>query len=104
MAKELTDRVWMRSREEEKGPARLYRPREHPFPPARGREGLSFCSDGTFKYLTPGRNDIPVGAAGHWHGDPCDPTLIIADIDGTTIRLHIIEVTDDRLCLEWLCP
>ena len=60
----------MRSREEEEGPVRLYRPQDYPFPPARGREGLSLCSDGTFKYLTPGRNDKPAGATGHWHGDP----------------------------------
>jgi hypothetical protein len=98
----LTDRVWVRSHEEEKGPVRIYRPQGYPFPPARGREGLSFNSDGAFEYITPGRGDQPVGVPGRWHGDPGDPARISAEADGVKIELKIIEVTDDMLRLEWL--
>ena len=47
--------AWLRSPEEETGDVRVYRPEDHPFPPARGREGLTFHSDGRFDYRAPGR-------------------------------------------------
>jgi len=104
MAQALTDRVWMRSHEEEQGPVRLYRPQNYPFPPARGREGLEFRSDGTFDYLTPGRGDKPVSNTGRWRSAPNDPIRITANIGGTVIELKIVELKDDMLRLEWLSP
>jgi len=98
----LTDQVWMRSQEEEKGPVHIYRPQDYPFPPARGREGLSFGSDGAFEYITSSGGDQPVRVPGRWQGDPADPALISAEADGVKIELKIIEVTDDMLRLEWL--
>ena len=97
----FTDRLWMRSREEEKGPVQIYRPENFPFPPARGREGLAFRSDGTFEYITPGRGDRPSKNAGRWCSDPGDQTRVTAEISGQTIELRIVEVTSDMLRLEW---
>ncbi|MGH4011076.1 MAG: hypothetical protein ACRDTH_23440 [Pseudonocardiaceae bacterium] len=98
----LTDRVWLRSREEEKGSVRVYRPENFPFPPARGREGLVFHADGGFDYLGPGRGDQPGKATGTWRTDPSDSSRITADAAGQTIELRILEVTGDVLHLEWL--
>ena len=62
--KELTDRTWLRSHEEETGDVRVYRPEDHPLPPARGREELTFHSDGRFDYRAPGRAGTETGT---WH-------------------------------------
>jgi hypothetical protein len=100
----LTDRVWMRSREEEKGPVRVYRPEDYPFPLARGREGLMFHRDGTFEYIAPGRGDVPGKETGRWRSAPGNPARITAEISGTTIELNVLEVTDEVLRLEWVSP
>ncbi len=100
----LTDRVWLRSREEEKGSARVYRPEGYPFPPTRGRDGLVFHADGDFDYLGPGRDDRPGKDTGTWHTDPTDSSRINANAAGHTIELRILEATDEVLHLEWLLP
>jgi hypothetical protein len=101
----LTDRVWLRSREEEGGPVRVYRPEGYPFPPARGREGLLFHADGGFHYLGPGRGDRPDKSTGTWRGsDPSDSSRITATVADQTIELRIMEVTEEVLYLEWLLP
>jgi hypothetical protein len=94
----LTDRTWLRSPEEERGALRVYRPEGHPFPPARGREGLTFHSDGRFDYRAPGRAGTETGT---WRGVPGG---VRADIAGQQIVLHIREVGDDVLRLEWPHP
>ena len=96
--KDLTDRTWVRSQEEESGDVRVYRPVDHPFPPARGREGLTFHSDGRFDYRAPGRGGTETGT---WH-DSGD--AVRADIAGQVIRLYVTEVGDDVLRLRWPHP
>jgi hypothetical protein len=94
----LTDRTWLRSPEEERGALRVYRPEGHPFPPARGREGLTFHSDGRFDYHAPGRAGMEIGT---WREVPGG---VRADVAGQQIVLHIREVGDDVLRLEWPHP
>jgi hypothetical protein len=94
----LTDRTWLRSQEEEQGALRVYRPEGHPFPPARGREGLTFHSDGRFDYRAPGRGGTETGT---WRTVPGG---VRADIAGQQIPLRIREVGDDVLRLEWPHP
>lgn len=100
----LTDRVWLRSREEEVGSVRVYRPEDYPFPPARGRDGVVFHADGGFDYLGPGRGDRPGKDTGTWRPDPSDPSRITANVAGQTIELHVLEVTDEVLRLTWMLP
>ncbi|MBL8927289.1 MAG: hypothetical protein JNM77_13780 [Pseudonocardia sp.] len=96
--KDLTDRIWLRSQEEETGEVRVYRPADHRFPPARGREGLTFHSDGRFDYRAPGRGGTETGT---W-SDSGD--VVRADIAGQVIRLYVTEVGDDVLRLRWPHP
>jgi hypothetical protein len=100
----LTDRVWMRSHEEEQGPVRVYRPQDFAFPPARGREGMRFHADGTFELISPGRADRPGSDRGRWQSRPGDPGRITVSIDGTTLDLNVLEVSESVLRLEWLSP
>ncbi|HEX8520568.1 MAG TPA: hypothetical protein VF667_13325 [Pseudonocardia sp.] len=95
----LTGRTWLRVPEEERGEGRVYRPEGHPLPPARGREGLTFHSDGRFDYHAPGsRGGTETGT---WHDVPGG---VRADVAGQRIALRITEVGDDVLRLEWPQP
>jgi hypothetical protein len=98
----LTDRVWLRSHEEEKGSVRVYRPEGFAFPPARGREGLVFHEDGRFGFLTPGRADRPGGETGLWEIDRTGGDRVRADVAGQAVELRIVDVAEDMLRLEWL--
>ena len=96
--KELTDRTWLRSHEEETGDVRVYRPEDHPLPPARGREGLTYHSDGRFDYRAPGRAGTETGT---WHEVGDD---VQADVAGQVIHFGLVEVDDDVLRLRWPHP
>ncbi len=104
LAQNLTDRVWLRSPEEEQGPVRVYRGEEFAFPPARGREGMQFRANGTFELISIGRGDKPGKDQGQWRTLPDDPTRITVSIDGATLEFRIIEVSGSILRLEWLSP
>ncbi|MEV0388887.1 hypothetical protein [Nonomuraea sp. NPDC050643] len=58
---------WLHSFEEDTGTTAVYRPHDHPFPPARRvRRGLEFRADGTFVELRPGPDDRPRPVTGRW--------------------------------------
>lgn len=59
-------RSWGHSFEEDSGGTTVYRPREYPFPAARGRAGIEFHADGTFTDLRIGPADAHVRLAGRW--------------------------------------
>ena len=94
----LTDHVWLRAHEEEDGPVRVYHPEGHPFPPARGREGLTFHDDGRFSYRAPGRGGTEEGT---W---AATPEGVRVDVAGQVIPMQITEVGDDLLRLVWPHP
>ncbi|WP_329332347.1 hypothetical protein OG866_05805 [Streptomyces sp. NBC_00663] len=49
--------TWVHSYEEDSPGVTVYRPAGYPFPPARGRRGLEFAADGTFRERPLGRGD-----------------------------------------------
>ncbi|MFF7788376.1 hypothetical protein [Streptomyces sp. NPDC007991] len=59
-------RSWLHSYEEDHEDVRVYRPDDHPFPPARGRRGMEFAPDGTFTDHPLGRGDAPGAVPGRW--------------------------------------
>jgi hypothetical protein len=79
----------------------VYRPANHAFPPARGREGFTLHPDGRFDYLGPGRGDRPETTTGTWRRDPADATRITATVGDRTIDLHVTHEADDALHVEW---
>ncbi|MEV0695574.1 hypothetical protein [Streptomyces sp. NPDC050388] len=60
---------WMHSFEEDSEEATVYRPADHPFPPARGRGGMEFAADGAFVDRPVGRGDAQDAVAGRWEAD-----------------------------------
>jgi len=95
---ELTGRVWIRAHEEEHGPVRVYHAEGHPFPPARGREGLTFHDDGRFSYRAPDRSGTEEGT---WTSTS---EGVRVDVAGQVIAMRITEVGDDLLRLVWPHP
>jgi hypothetical protein len=59
-------RSWVHSHEEDHEDVRVYRPDDHPFPPARGRRGMEFAPDGIFVDHPLGRGDAPDAVPGRW--------------------------------------
>lgn len=57
---------WMHSLEEDSEGVTVYRPSDHPFPPARGRGGMEFASDGAFIDRPVGRGDAQDTVVGRW--------------------------------------
>lgn len=57
---------WQHSFEEDHGDIQVFRPAEYPFPPARGRAGIEFRSDGTSVRYAIGRGDAPSAQLGQW--------------------------------------
>lgn len=59
-------KVWMHSREEDKGGVKVYRPRDFKFPPARGRAGFEMKKDGEFVELAIAAADGTEKIKGKW--------------------------------------
>ncbi|MEG4059045.1 MULTISPECIES: hypothetical protein [unclassified Microcoleus] len=59
-------RRWTHSREEDRADILVYRPKDYPFPPARGREGLEFRENGEFIRYQIGATDRSLGVPGRW--------------------------------------
>ncbi|MEG4109124.1 hypothetical protein [Microcoleus sp. S13_C5] len=57
---------WTHSREEDRADILVYRPKDYPFPPARGREGLEFRENGEFIRYQIGATDRSLGVPGRW--------------------------------------
>jgi hypothetical protein len=87
----------MHSFEEDHGDVLVYRPPEHDFPRARGRDGIEFGPDGSFVELAVGRGDAQEGIAGQWR-----PSETAGAVEVSTPRtgdqvLEIVSLTPDRL-------
>jgi hypothetical protein len=97
MADQLPDGVagrWMHSFEEDHGDVLVYRPPEHDFPLARGRDGIEFAPDGSFVEWAIGRGDAGQAVPGRWQAD--GSAVEVATDRGGQV-LEILQVTPDRL-------
>ncbi|MEG3960538.1 hypothetical protein QT982_34815 [Microcoleus sp. herbarium2] len=59
-------RRWTHSHEEDREDILVYRPKDYPFPPARGREGLEFRKNGEFIRYQIGATDRILAVPGRW--------------------------------------
>ncbi|MEU4197353.1 hypothetical protein AB0E69_36030 [Kribbella sp. NPDC026611] len=81
---------WTHSFEEDHDGVTVYRHENYAFPPARGRRGVEFHADGTYRQLQIGRGDAPSpGATGRW------------DSSGRLQGGRIVSVGADRLEIAW---
>jgi hypothetical protein len=91
---------WLHAQEEDTDTEMIFRPADHPLPPARGRTGLELCADQTCNYLGIGRADRPEASEGSWQFDEQTGTLSIDLPDGTHQALAVGSVKKDKLILK----
>lgn len=87
---------WRHSHEEDSAEARVYRPADFDFPPARGRSGFELAADGSMHEQLVGPVDAPVRASGSWRLD--DGVLVLEGAQGKR-RFNIVRAGRDRLVL-----
>ncbi|SCG76564.1 hypothetical protein GA0070614_5951 [Micromonospora coxensis] len=96
MSDERLLRHWTHSFEEDHEGVRVYRPAEHDFPPARGRDGMEFHADGTFVDRPIGRGDANERRPGRWRCPPEGP-IRVDTAAGARRRMEIVRLEPDRL-------
>jgi hypothetical protein len=87
---------WMHSFEEDHGDVAVYRPPEHEFPRARGRDGIEFHPDGSFTEWVIGRGDARQPVPGHWRAGGADRLEVSTERGGEQV-LEILHLDRDRL-------
>ena len=99
----LLFRQWLHLREADANGQEEYRPTGYAFPPARGRSGVEFKSDGSFAYLNPAPNDAgTVAKPGRWEQDGAN--VLKVTVEGQSRRLEIVKLTETEMALRWLNP
>ena len=83
-------RRWSHSFEEDAADVLVYRPAEHPFPRARGRDGIELSPDGTFIEWVVGRGDARQPIAGRWQEEA--PGRVRVAFDGAARAPQALEI------------
>ncbi len=90
---------WIHSREEDTATETVYRPAGFPLPPSRGRPGLKFDRDGTFKRIGIGATDISQVKEGVWKVASTGPDHVCVTVDGKPQPIKILELKQDRMSI-----
>ncbi len=91
---------WVHAREEDTATEQVYRPASFPLPPSRGRSGLQFDQNGTFKRIGIGATDISNVKEGAWRIDHSKPRAIRIEVDGEPHTLEINDLDQDRMTIK----
>jgi hypothetical protein len=86
---------WGHSFEEDHDGVRVYRPADHPFPRARGRDWIELRPDGTCVDIGVGRGDAGEARPGTWRADGGRLRLTLGT--GGERSVEIVHVAPDRL-------
>jgi hypothetical protein len=88
---------WIHSREEDQSNVRVYRRPDYSFPPARGRDGFTFGTNGQFNDQPIGRGDAPVSQRWTWR--IVDQKTIEITMDGSQSKrlLRVLSITPNKL-------
>jgi hypothetical protein len=100
MDKRLLCRRWVHSREEDTATEVVYRPADFPLPASRGRSGLQFAKDGTFKEIGIGATDISNVKEGAWRFNEQDSSQVYVEVEGKPKVLKVDELKPDRMTLK----
>jgi hypothetical protein len=91
---------WVHAHEEDSPTERVYRPAGFPLPPARGRSGLQFDKDGTFKRIGIGATDISNVQVGVWQIDRTKAGSVRVEVDGEPQTLEIKDLEQERMTIK----
>jgi hypothetical protein len=87
-------RSWTHAHEEDSDDLMVFRPSEHDFPPARGRDSFELAPGGELRRRGPGPDDRPVESGGTWSLE-CE--LILRTQGRADQHFEIESVDEDRL-------
>jgi hypothetical protein len=94
---------WIHSHEDDRDDIRVYRPVDYDFPPARGRDGLAFRSDGVYVRSPIAPTDGNLEVIGTWRlissGQP--PTIELQLPNQAANTVILVSCSADRLELQW---
>jgi hypothetical protein len=88
---------WTHSFEEDHDDVLVYRPPEHDFPRARGRDGIEFAPDGSFVEWAIGRGDAQQAVPGRWRTAEAGGAVEVTTERGGEQVLEILSVAPNRL-------
>lgn len=91
---------WVHAGEEDTDDTLVYRPAGYPLPPARGRSGLEFRPDHSYRRVGIGRRDGSAVTVGSWQLDAEHDDHVTITYDGEEESLEIVSVEDDRLVVK----
>jgi len=89
--------AWLHSHEEDSDGEMVFRPKDYPFPPSRGRIGFGLSPDGAATLIGIAPADGPSQEAAHW--TLSQDSLLIHTNDRGTLDWRVLESTKDRLVL-----
>lgn len=91
-------RAWRHSQEEDQGAVQVYRPATYSFPPARGRDGLTFEPNGRLSKLAIAPTDGMQSLPGRWSWESAH--VLHLQVNGQPAqdyRLEVVELTPQIL-------
>jgi len=91
---------WLHAGEEDTPTEKVYRRAGYALPPSRGRAGLQFDSDGSFRQFGIGPTDISKVGQGAWRLDPTGGGRIKVEVEGTPQSLQIQTLQPDKLVVK----
>jgi hypothetical protein len=89
--RKLLHRRWVHAGEEDIEGEMVFRPAEHPLPPARGRVSLELREDGTLIERQPGPTDAPAEAQGAWRLEGDELVLEPENLPSRRLPLRALE-------------
>jgi len=98
--KKLLVRHWVHSAEEDTATETVYRPSDFPLPPSRGRAGLEFSGDGTFKRIGIGATDISRVVEGSWKIESTGAKEVSVTVADEPHLMKIQDLKPDRLAIK----
>ncbi|WP_129669849.1 hypothetical protein [Phytoactinopolyspora endophytica] len=91
-------RRWIHVHELDTTDVYVYRPADRPVPPARGRDGIEFRSDGTYVSWKPGPTDAPVASEPRaWTSDSPDRIRVYGPSAREALASYQIDEVDDEV-------
>jgi hypothetical protein len=87
---------WTHSFEEDHDDIAVYRPSDHDFPRARGRDGIEFSTDGSFTEWAVGRGDAREPIPGRWRAAETNSVAVNTEQGGEQV-LEVVHLAPDRL-------
>ena len=97
--REVLQKHWIHSHEEDTPTEMVFRPADFPFPPSRGRHGFELKPDGSYVEAAIGPTDKPLKAEGTWDLEGNRIAIYKAGERAPARTLEVTSATPSRLVI-----